>query len=60
MVYTVRVHYDDGESLESIEAENRNSAEAKLKRRHEGARHQPLRYDYDGAWTGPPSAWANT
>ena len=60
MIYTFKVHYDDGESLESVEAESRLRALAKLKRRHEGARHLPLRHEYDGAWTDHPSAWAKT
>jgi hypothetical protein len=35
MIYTFKVHYDDGESLESVEAESRLRALAKLRRRHE-------------------------
>ena len=60
MIYTFKFHYDDGESLESVQAESRLRALKKLKRRHEGARHLPLRHEYDGAWTDHPSAWANT
>lgn len=51
MIYTFLVHYDDGESHESIEAETRVAAEAKLRRRHDGARKQPLAYQYEGVWT---------
>jgi hypothetical protein len=56
MIYTFKVHYDDGESLESVQAESRLRALKKLKRRHEGARYLPLRHEYDGAWTDHPSA----
>jgi hypothetical protein len=59
-VYTFTVHYDDGESHQSVEAETRPAAEAKLKRRHHGTRKQPVAYQYDGMWLAPPSAWANT
>ena len=55
MIYSFKIHYDDGESLESVQAESRLRALAKLKRRHEGAPHLPLRHEYDGAWTGHPS-----